>query len=589
MGNSVIANRPELANSDTSTITVVTNVNLSVSLGATIINQADVASATPDPVPADNTATATTHTPPPSVLISEFRTRGPGGVNDEFIELFNRSSFSVNIGGWRLMASNATSVTTTLMTINNGTTLPAGGHFLATNSGGYSGTVPGDQTYSANVADDGGIALLMSNNIISDQIGLSLGSLFIEGMPLVPLSGNLNQSYERRPGGTGGNTQDTNNNQNDFLLRSPSDPQNLSSAIVPLVQFNAAIYTIAENAGSALVTVTRTGDLSSVITVDYATSDGTASERSDYTTAVGTLRFAAGETSKTFTVLITDDLSVEPVETVSLTLSNPTSGFALGSQNVATLSITNDDTSPPGSNPIDDAPFFVERNYYDFLNRPSDPAGRAFWIDQITSCGADTQCRDIRRINVSAAFFLSIEFQDTGYLVYRAHQVAFATGPTLGFRDFLRDTQEIGRGVVVGAAGWEQQLEANKQAFFSEFVTRAQFLVLYPLTLTPAQYIDALNANTAGSLSQAERDALVAGLGGGTETRATVMRAVAEDGEFRAREFNRAFVYMQYLGYLRRAPNAPPDTNFDGFNFWLGKLNQFSGNFIDAELSLIHI
>lgn len=151
-----------------------------------------------------------------------------------------------------------------------------------------------------------------------------MGSVFIEGMPLAPLSGDLNQSYERRPGGTSGNTQDTNNNLNDFLLRSPSDPRNLSSAIVPLVQFSAATYTIAENAGSALVTVTRTGGLSSAITVDYTTSDGTATERSDYTTAVGTLRFAAGDSSETFTVLLADDVSVEPDETIMLTLSNPT-------------------------------------------------------------------------------------------------------------------------------------------------------------------------------------------------------------------------------------------------------------------------
>jgi hypothetical protein len=227
---------------------------------------------------------------------------------------------------------------------------------------------------------------------------------------------------------------------------------------------------------------------------------------------------------------------------------------------------------------------FVENHYHDFLNRPADPAGKAFWTDQITSCGADAQCREVRKTNVSAAFFLSIEFQQTGYLVYRTHQAAFDTGPRLGLREFLRDTQEIGRGIVVGQTGWEQQLEANKQAFFSEFVTRPQFLTSYPLTLTAAQYVDALNSNTGGSLTQSERDALVAGLTGGTETRATVMRAVAEDADFNVRQFNRAFVFMQYFGYLRRRPNDPPDMNFDGYDFWLNKLNQFDGNFINAEM-----
>jgi len=49
-------------------------------------------------------------------------------------------------------------------------------------------------------------------------------------------------------------------------------------------------------------------------------------------------------------------------------------------------------------------------------------------------------------------------------------------------------------------------------------------------------------------------------------------------------EFNRAFVLMQYFGYLRRNPNDAPDSNFDGYNFWLNKLNTFNGNFAQAEM-----
>jgi hypothetical protein len=96
--------------------------------------------------------------------------------------------------------------------------------------------------------------------------------------------------------------------------------------------------------------------------------------------------------------------------------------------------------------------------------------------------------------------------------------------------------------------------------------------------------VDALNANTAGSLSDSERNALVTGLNNATLTRAEVLRSVAEDTEFTSHEFNRAFVLMQYFGYLRRNPNDPPDSNFDGFNFWLNKLNQFNGNFVAAEM-----
>ena len=59
---------------------------------------------------------------------------------------------------------------------------------------------------------------------------------------------------------------------------------------------------------------------------------------------------------------------------------------------------------------------------------------------------------------------------------------------------------------------------------------------------------------------------------------------MAENAEFRRRQLSKAFVLMQYFGYLRRAPNALPDTNFDGYNFWLGKLNEFNGNYINAEM-----
>ena len=119
-----------------------------------------------------------------------------------------------------------------------------------------------------------------------------------------------------------------------------------------------------------------------------------------------------------------------------------------------------------------------------------------------------------------------------------------------------------------------------------------EFVAAYPASLTPAQFVDALNANTkdpeqpssSGSLTQAERDQLVAQLTAGTKTRAEVLRAVAENPVFSQRQFNRAFVYMQYIGYLRRNPNAAPDSNFDGYNFWLRKLIDFHGNFIEAEM-----
>jgi hypothetical protein len=256
------------------------------------------------------------------------------------------------------------------------------------------------------------------------------------------------------------------------------------------------------------------------------------------------------------------------------------------------VTIQDDDFFPPQGNPADDTAFFVRQHYRDFLNRTADLSGLQFWAGEIEQCGADARCREVKRVNVSAAFFLSIEFQETGYLVYRLHQSAYGTGETLGMRPFLKDTQEIGAGVVVGQGAWQEQLETNKRDFLARFVARPEFVAAYPLTQTPAQFVDALNANTkdpaqsssGGSLTQGERDQLVAELAAGTKTRAEVLRAVAESAALRQRQFNRAFVYMQYVGYLRRNPNATPDTDYTGYNFWLGKLEEFHGNYINAEL-----
>src|SRR5262249_29543960 len=116
------------------------------------------------------------------------------------------------------------------------------------------------------------------------------------------------------------------------------------------LQFNSSNYSVNENQGTATITVTRTGGSDGAVAVNYATSNGTATAGSDYTATSGTLSFAAGETSKTFTVPITNDTLVEGNETVNLTLSNPTGGATLGTQNTAVLTIQDDDVArPPGT------------------------------------------------------------------------------------------------------------------------------------------------------------------------------------------------------------------------------------------------
>ena len=346
-------------------------------------------------------------------------------------------------------------------------------------------------------------------------------------------------------------------------------------------QFSQATYTVQEDVTFVNFTVTRTGDASAAATVDYATADGTATERSDYTTALGTLRFAAGQTEASVPILISEDSFVEGQQVFTVTLSNPVGNTSLGTIPTATIQIT-DDATEPATNVIDDPGVFVGMHYHDFLNRQADAAGLAFWTNEITSCGTNAACVDFRRASVSQAFFLSIEFQQTGYFVFRLYKETFTDSADRPrgmprYREFLRDTQEIQRGVVIGQPGADQQLAANRQEFARRWVQRADFVAQFPETMTAAQFVDRLFQNAETTPTTAERDAAIAAFGaGGVNGRAAALISVADSGSVYNRQYNAAFVLMQYIGYLRRNPNDAPDNSYTGFDFWLNKMNQFS-------------
>lgn len=254
-------------------------------------------------------------------------------------------------------------------------------------------------------------------------------------------------------------------------------------------------------------------------------------------------------------------------------------------------------------NSIDASDFFVTKHYDDFLGRTADPGGFSFWINNIEACLFSLPCREVKRIDTSAAFFLSIEFQETGYLVYRAYKAAYGdafdpsiptAGSPLGYpvpiirrADFLADTPLISQGVQVGVGNWQQQLEANKQSFMLAFVGRSRFTTAYPTTMTADEFVTKLDQNAGGVLSAFEKSLLISVLGptpADAGKRAQVLRSVAEDSDLNLHETNRAFVLMQYFGYLRRDPNVTPDTNYAGYKFWLDKLNSFNGDFRGAEM-----
>jgi alpha-tubulin suppressor-like RCC1 family protein len=270
---------------------------------------------------------------------------------------------------------------------------------------------------------------------------------------------------------------------------------------------------------------------------------------------------------------------------------------------LAPSGVTSADFNVSPANPIDITGAFVTQHYQDFLARQPDAAGLQFWMNNIDNCGFDSNCREVQRINTSASFFLSIEFQNNGYLVERFYKVAYGDAqgnstfggvhqlsvPNVRFNEFNQGTQQIGQGVIVLASGWEQRLETNKQAYALEFVQTARFINAFPTSLTPAQFVDQLNQRAGNVLSAGERTTAINIFGGAADTsnttaRAQVVRQVAEDTDLYNTEYNRAFVLAEYFGYLRRNPNDAPDADYTGYDFWLTKLNQFNGNYINAEM-----
>ena len=245
----------------------------------------------------------------------------------------------------------------------------------------------------------------------------------------------------------------------------------------------------------------------------------------------------------------------------------------------------------------------MKLHYLDFLNRDPDQGGWDFWTNNIDNCTPKPSCIDAQRINTSAAYFLSIEFQQTGYLVERTYKAAYgdASGtstiggthllavPIVRLNEFLLDTQQIGQGVIVNQTGWETVLENNKQAFTLDFVQRSRFTTALPTTMTPTQFVNQLFTNAGVTPSTSDRNAAVAEFGSATNTsnmsaRSRALRDVAENSLLQQQEFNRAFVLMQFFGYLRRNPNDPQDTDYSGYEFWLNKLNLFNGNYNQAEM-----
>lgn len=355
------------------------------------------------------------------------------------------------------------------------------------------------------------------------------------------------------------------------------------------IQFSQGTYRTFEdpsaNSGSQLqIVITRLGGRSDKAVAWYQTSDGTASGITDYTPVQGKIEFAPGQASASFVVPVTYDSFVEGNETVNLNLTfvGGTRNVTFGIQRQATLTISDFYISTPLPNVIDLSDNFVRQQYHDFLGREPDSAGLAFWTSQITACGANAECVSRKRVDVSGAFFNSIEFQQTGYFIYRMTIASYGVFPR--FEPFMINKGVIAEGVIVGQTGWRERLDENRIRFLQEWVSSSAFITLCGGTRSSSEFVDILLTNTRIAVTAAYRNALIADLDAGRKTQADVLKEIVEDPAFRTAEYNRAFVLMQYFGYLRRNPSDPPDTNLDGYNFWLRKLNDFNGDYRRAEM-----
>jgi hypothetical protein len=294
-----------------------------------------------------------------------------------------------------------------------------------------------------------------------------------------------------------------------------------------------------------------------------------------------TMNLGGGRSAKTitdaagnyrFNSIDTDSLYVVTPSLVNYHFNPPSRSFSLLA-NVTDAVFTGTRDTVISGNAIDSAEFFVRQHYIDFLGREPDDSGFNFWSDQLLGCGSDASCLQIKRINVSAAYFQSIEFQRTGGLVDGLYRASYGRRPTMA--EFMPDTATMARGVIVGTANWPETLRANKEAFIAEWLQRPAFQAAYG-GLSNSAFVDALISHAGGF--DGDRGALVNGLNGGTLTRAQALGQIAENEGFVNAKRNETFVMMQYMGYLRRDPDAA------GFAFWLNKLNQFNGNFVQAEM-----
>lgn len=327
----------------------------------------------------------------------------------------------------------------------------------------------------------------------------------------------------------------------------------VTAATSGTLQLSAAGYSASEGAGQIDITVTRAGSTAGTASVNFTTSDiaglqnctvanARASERCDYVTSIGTVRFAAGETFKTITIPIIDDVRLEGNESFTISLNSPT-GAPLGSPTIASVTIVDNDFLVPASNPIDGVEFFIRQQYLDILNRQPDATGLQNWINTLAPCPnggfGEPPTSNCDRLHVAAGFFQSNEFLNRGYFAFRFYMVSYNQRPT--YAQFIPDMAQVG-----GPKSPAEE-ETSKVAFADAFVLRPEFIARYG-SLTGQPLANAL-LQTAGLPSSTFTVT-------GGMTKGQILRGIVETAAVSNRFLTEGTVSIQYFGFLRRDPDT---------------------------------